>query len=164
MSTVRRFLFLVAFCFWQGGFTFYAAVVVPIGTEELGSALAQGFITRRVTQQLNVTGAVALALLAWDCWVARDPSSLRRYARPALWLVMVLALAALFHLHGLLEGMLDLDSRILADHRAFRPLHRLYLWVQTVQWGASVLLLLLSVAAWRAQDRKEGKEGTEGTV
>jgi len=29
----RRFLTIAALMFWQGGFTFYAAVVVPIGTD-----------------------------------------------------------------------------------------------------------------------------------
>ena len=36
-----RFLVLAAFAFWVGGFTFYAAVVVPTGTEVLGGAAEQ---------------------------------------------------------------------------------------------------------------------------
>ena len=47
---LRRFIVLVALCFWQGGFTFYAGVVVPVGTDVLGSSLKQGFVTRRVTR------------------------------------------------------------------------------------------------------------------
>ena len=54
---LRRLLVLAAFAFWQGGFTFYAAVVVPVGTEVLGSSMEQGSITRRVTVYLNMAGA-----------------------------------------------------------------------------------------------------------
>ena len=60
---VRRFLVLAALMFWQGGFTFYAAVVVPIGTAQLGGATEQGFITRHVAWYLNLVGAVALGFL-----------------------------------------------------------------------------------------------------
>ena len=35
MTTLRRFLGLCALLFWQGGFTFYAAVVVPIAGQVL---------------------------------------------------------------------------------------------------------------------------------
>src|SRR5947209_11754789 len=62
---VRRSLVLAALMFWQGGFTFYAAVVVPLASAELGH-LQQGFITRHVAWYLNLAGAVALLVLAWD--------------------------------------------------------------------------------------------------
>ena len=32
MRILRRYLVVIALMFWQGGFTFYAAVVVPVGT------------------------------------------------------------------------------------------------------------------------------------
>src|SRR2546428_9021513 len=70
VTFLRRFLVLAALMFWQGGFTFYAAVVVPVGQQVLGSDLEQGFITRQVTQWLNVAGAVALVPLAWDVLAA----------------------------------------------------------------------------------------------
>ena len=44
----RLFLLLV-WAAWWGGLCFYAVVVVPIGTELIGS-VEQGFITQRVTQ------------------------------------------------------------------------------------------------------------------
>src|SRR5215468_6101686 len=78
---VRRFLVLVALMFWQGGFTFYAAVVVPVGQNELGSHLQQGFITRQVTDYLNLSGAIALFLLGCDVAASRDRSTGRRWAR-----------------------------------------------------------------------------------
>ena len=68
----RRLLVLAALMFWQGGFTFYAAVVVPVGKEVLGSHFNQGRITRRVTVYLNLAGAVALLPLAWDAAASAD--------------------------------------------------------------------------------------------
>jgi hypothetical protein len=35
MTTLRRFLALAALLDWQGGFLFYAAVVIPIGLDVL---------------------------------------------------------------------------------------------------------------------------------
>src|SRR5437660_1623910 len=77
----RRFLVLAALMFWQGGFTFYAGVVVPVGREVLGSDRDQGFITRQVTEYLNLAGGIAVAVLAWDVMAAADPSRPRRWTR-----------------------------------------------------------------------------------
>lgn len=66
MKTFRRFLVLVALGYWQGGFTFYSAIVVRVGEEVLGSAREQGFVTRRITNYLNAAGVVALVLCACD--------------------------------------------------------------------------------------------------
>lgn len=152
MLTLRRSLALAALCFWQGGFTFYASVVVPIGQEVLGH-LEQGFITRQVTVWLNVSGAIGLPLLAWELAAARDPSRRRRWLRGLLWLLLVLTLAALFFLHQRLDLLLDPRYHDILDRKAFRPGHRLYLWISTVQWACALGYLLLSVGAWRAEDR-----------
>src|SRR5438876_5279219 len=114
-TLVRRFLVLAALMFWQGGFTFYAAVVVPVGQEELGSHLQQGFITRQVTNYLNLSGAIALLVLAWDVAAANDPSRPRRTARWATWTGMVLILFALAWLHQHLDQLLNVDLRELAN-------------------------------------------------
>ena len=78
MTILRRFLVLIALFFWQGGFTFYAAVVVPVGQQVLHSHLRQGFVTQQVTNYLNLTGAIALVPLAWEAAVPGDPSPRRR--------------------------------------------------------------------------------------
>jgi hypothetical protein len=150
----RRYLALAALFFWQGGFTFYAAVVVPVGQDVLGSHLEQGFITRRVTVYLNLAGAVALLPLVWDAAGTRDPAAWRRRLRLLLWLALAAALVALYRLHPLLDQYLDPEDRDLSDRRAFRPYHRLYLWVSTAQWGCAALYLLLTLLAWRAEDRR----------
>jgi hypothetical protein len=158
----RRFLALAALFFWQGGFTFYASVVVPVGQEVLGSHLEQGFITRQVTGWLNLSGVIALVFVAGESFLARDPSIWRRRGRMALWLVMAATLAGLFVLHARLNLFLDPAEHTLDNRSAFRPLHRLYLWIQTVQWLAAVAYLGLTLLAWRAEDHTRELAGGRG--
>jgi hypothetical protein len=151
MLIFRRFLVLLALLFWQGGFTFYASVVVPVAQEELGHR-RQGFVTRRVTNFLNLATAVGLVILAWDDWTCRDPKRLRRRLRVATWMVMAATLVGLVWLHGRLEDFLDPDTRLVFQPAAFHGLHRLYLWVSTVQWAGALVYLFLLLRAWRAED------------
>jgi hypothetical protein len=145
--------------FWQGGFTFYAAVVVPVGQQELGS-LQQGFITRQVTNYLNLSGAVALMLLGWDLAASRDQSARRRWTRWAAWVGMISMLLALAWLHQHLDQLLNLELRELANPRAFRTGHRWYLWLSTVQWAIGLSFAVLTLFAWRAEDRAGMRCGT----
>ena len=57
---------LLAMALWWGGLTFYAAFVVPIGVEVLGGATEQGFITQRVSNIINLLGALTLVVLVWN--------------------------------------------------------------------------------------------------
>ena len=157
MTLVRRFLAMAALLVWQGGFVFYTAFVVPIGTEFLGSATSQGFITRQVTTVMNRCGVVALALMAWELGASRDAMRWRRSGRVALFVLMAAAAAALFGLHGRLEAQLDVENLDVLDRHVFRPLHRTYLWVSSAQWGCAVAYLVLTVAAWRGEDRSAGR-------
>jgi hypothetical protein len=138
--------------FWQGGFTFYAAVVVPLASVELGH-LQQGFITRHVAWYLNLAGAVALLILAWDA----EATGLGRL-RTGRWLTlagMTAALALLVWLHPRLAGHLIDDTLKVVDRPAFRTMHRLYLWTCTVQWGFALAYAGLTLAAWRSADRAD---------
>jgi uncharacterized membrane protein len=150
---LRRFLVLVALMFWLGGFTFYASIVVPVGQQELGSHLAQGFITRKVTNYLNLSGAVAVVVLAWDAAASRESSRARHRARWVSCAGMVLTLVALFALHPYLDQLLNPELRELVDPKAFRTGHRCYLWLSTVQWAFGVTYAALALQAWRAEDR-----------
>ena len=150
----RRFLALAGLMFWQGGFTFYAGVVVPVGTAVLGSPMSQGFITRRVTFYLNVAGVVALSLLALDLIGTRGESRRGRRGRWLSWLAMAALLAGLVWLHPRFDAYLDLEAEEVADRKAFRRLHRLYLWLSTFQWGFGLVYAWLTVRAWRDEDSK----------
>jgi hypothetical protein len=154
MVLLRRFLVLAALMFWQGGFTFYAAVVVPIGQQLLHPPLSQGVITRRVTDYLNLAGAVALVPLLWDMAVSGERSVWRRRLRSLSWAGMAATLGLLAWLHVRLDGLLDAFSQPV-DAAAFHAVHRVYLWVQTGQWGLCLVYAVLTLIAWRVEDRRE---------
>ena len=159
-TLLRRVLVLGALLFWQGGFTFYAAVVVHVGQDVLGSHRAQGFVTRRVTDFLNLAGAVTLPLLAWDLLAARDRSARRRRGLWACWAGMAASLAVLVWLHARLEALLDPASFAILDPGAFDPAHRWYLHASTLQWACAVAYGVLTVWAWHDQDREAGAAAT----
>jgi hypothetical protein len=154
MILLRRLLVMAAFAVWQGGFIFYTAVVVPIGTEVLGSARRQGFITRQVTDAMNGCGAVALSLMAWELACCRDPRRYRLWGRAAFWSLMTACAVGLFVLHPRLEALLDVPNEAIIDRAAFRPLHRAYLWISSGQWACATVYLALTLPAWRAEDRR----------
>src|SRR4051812_15581022 len=106
VTLLRRVLVLAALLFWQGGFTFYGAVVVHVGRDVLGSHTPQGFVTRRVTNYLNLAGALALPILAWDAAAAGDRSPARRRLRWAAWAGMAVTLAVLAWMHPRLDALL----------------------------------------------------------
>jgi hypothetical protein len=153
LTLIRRFLVLAALMFWQGGFTFYSAVVIHIGADVLGSHLPQGFITRYVAMWLNVAGAITLPLLAWDTAVSSDRNRWRRRLRWALWGVLLVTLAALVPLHGRVDSALDAERMRILDRPSFEVEHQRYLFVATAQWAAALVALAASLAAWRAEDR-----------
>jgi hypothetical protein len=160
-TLVRRFLVLAALMFWQGGFVFYAAVVVPVGQEQLGH-LEQGFLTRQVTNWLNLSGAVALLPLAWDAAASHDSSARRRRLRWLTWLVMLIALGWLAWLHLGLDELLDPGVSRILDRNTFRTGHRWYLWLSSIQWGCGVLYAGLTLWAWRTEDYQSGAGSKAG--
>jgi len=168
MRTVRQYLVLVALMFWLGGFTFYASIVVPIGTEVLGSPHLQGFVTREVTRQLNITAILALLPLLWDVLAEPDSFRWRWRIRLGLWMGMVFCQVFLFLLHGRLDEWMRRDEVEGIDEVAFqagfRPLHRLYLWTHTIQWFFGLLYIALMLRVWQGtrRERKVGRQETKG--
>jgi hypothetical protein len=152
-AMMRRLLVLVALMFWQGGFTFYAAVVVPVGQEVLSSHRQQGFITQRVTNYLNLAGVIALVPLAWDVAASPDRRSRRQQWRWLAWFGMAVTMGLLVWMHPRLDQLLDPETQAILYRQAFRREHSLYLWTSTVQWGFGVVYAVLTLWAWRAEDR-----------
>lgn len=136
---LRRFLAVAAFSLWFGGLTFYALVVIPTAHDVLRSHLRVGFITQGVTQWINAAGAAALAALLWDLLAStgEGPRRLRVFS----WVLLAAAQVSLFALHPILDGHLDAASREIAEPERFYEIHRIYLLVTTVQWGAGLLHL-----------------------
>lgn len=154
MTILRRYLVLIALMLWQGGFTFYVSVVVPVATEILGSALRQGFITRQVTVWLNLIGSISLAVLALDLVLTGDPSRWRRLGRTALWILMVAAQVLLYRLHHFLGGLMVDKGLIVHEPELFYTAHRVYLWTHTVQWAAGLIFVGVMLVSWRVEDRQ----------
>lgn len=154
MMMVRRFLLLMALMFWHGGFTFHGAVVIHVGNSVLGSHLEQGYITGASANYLNLAGVVALALWGWDIAGTRDAGR-RPWLRWAIWAVLVATLGLLAWLHLRLDDLLDTTSFRILDRSRFHGLHRWYLNISTVQWGGSILLIGLTLLAWRSEDRAQ---------
>lgn len=150
---LRRFMLLASLIVWQGGFTFHSAVVIPAGSKVLGSHLRQGFITQSATHWLNLIGAAALVLWAIDLSLSLDRGSARRYCRWGLWLLLIVTLGLLIALHVPLDELLDFDAIQVRDGPRFYVLHQWYLGISTLQWAASLVLLGLTLAAWRAEDK-----------
>jgi len=154
LHSLRRFLVVQVLLLWQGGFLFYAACVVPVGTHVHGAA-AQGAITARVTDVLNVLGVIALAVLALDLNFTRDPNARRRACRAWSWSIAFVCQALLFYFHLELEGLMDKGRTQVTDHTAFYSLHRVYLCISTLQWLACVLLTWWTLRAWIAEANPE---------
>jgi hypothetical protein len=150
--SVRRFLLLQALLIWQGGFVFYAAVVVPIGTQVLGSASLQGAITARVTDALNVFGTIGLMFVCLDLVLSRDNSRHRTVTRWWCWAVALCCQFLLVVFHHLLDSFMDPARLHVVIQPPFYPVHRAYLWASTVQWLACTMLLALTIVAWQAED------------
>ena len=138
----QAWLAMALFVMWWGGFTFYAAVVVPTGHQVLHSTIRQGFITQSVTNRLNVLGVVALLMLLWQrcAHPTADSMTIKRLLSMT-WLVMAGSLAALFWLHPYLDQLLDQGKRRIIDEDHFYQLHQWYLLISTVQWLAGAVHL-----------------------
>ena len=107
-AAARRVIAILLLALWWGGFSFYAGRVVFIGHEVLRSKIRQGFITERVTTELNWFGVAALAIVGWEL-LASERGTRRRAAWTA-WAVTVLATIALFILHTKLAGTAHLEA------------------------------------------------------
>ena len=143
-AAIRRMLAIMLLALWWGGFSFYAGRVVFIGHEVLRSKIRQGFITERVTNELNWLAVVSLSLAAWELAAARTSVRWRRWPWTA-WGVAVATTIVLFILHAKLTSQLDFPARqVVTDN--FYDWHRAYLCMASIQWlaGTALLVTLLS--------------------
>lgn len=146
MITLRRFLSVFALMFWQGGFMFYAAVVVPILRARLEKP---GLITQEVTQWMNLIGTLAVLLMFADLYASPIKPKLWRWVA---WLGMALPQPILVWMHREMTRQMAAPDFYLMDMSAFQTWHRVYLLHNTVQWFAGMAFTVLSLRAWRAED------------
>src|SRR5205085_5126932 len=96
LVNARRILATLLLALWWSGFTFYAGRVVFIGHHVLRSKIRQGFITERVTTELNWLGLAALIFVGWEFFASRK--TIHRRSAWVIWAVTLLAALALFAL------------------------------------------------------------------
>ena len=149
---LRRLLLMTMLMFWQGGFMFYGTVVVPVGSEILGSHLEQGFITRSVTNYLNGAGAICLAVWAWD--VASQPVTIpsKRRIQWITWKLLVVSLLLQVWLHWQLDEILDPQALVILNRPWYRRLHQCYLLTSTLQWIGALFLTGMTLWIWKVGD------------
>lgn len=133
LSCLRRFVLLLTFAVWQGGFVFYAGVVVPTGTE-LHGHFGQGLVTQRVTNALNIIALACHAAYLWELLGSKQRSKLRW----GLWALSLAMLGGLTAIHWTMDSLIDPVGQGVAE--GFRGWHITYLWLSTGQWVVWLVL------------------------
>jgi len=134
IADVWRFIVVLTIAGWWGALTFYGAVVVPEGTEQLGSQI-QGLVTQQVTRTLNLVGDAVIVLLFFE---------LRRTGtrgRWAAWITFVVCQIVLYAVHAWLSALLQPAEGQSVDRVWFYDVHRIYLLTTAVQWAIGPWLL-----------------------
>jgi hypothetical protein len=150
----RRYCYILLLGAWMGGFTFYALIVIPTAQRVLESERDAGFITRQVTNWLNLIGAGVLLILVWLLAAGRRclPPRLR-FGLAATWAIMVLAQLGLFLTHPLIDRFLEVPGHKLHHYEQFDKMHTVYLVFATTQWVAAMLQIWIVLLTWRLQDQ-----------
>ncbi len=125
---------LLVWGLWWGGLSFYAIVVVPIGSELLGT-VEQGLVTQRVTSWHDLLTGLVLACLLIE--------ALRSRSRVGglLFIALAVIAATLAGWHRHLSGLMDFENRSVPAE--FYARHAVYLWITAAEW-----LLGIGLAAW----------------
>jgi hypothetical protein len=142
LTRLRRFVLLVTAAVWQGGFVFYAGVVVPAGTE-LHGHFGQGLVTQRVTNALNVFGLLCHAAYLWELVGSHE----RRKWKWILWAVSLAMLGGLVAIHAQMDALIDATGGRVGE--GFRRWHIAYLWLSTGQW------LIAAVLGWHTLGERQ---------
>jgi len=159
LPVVRLFLLIVTVAISFGGFTFYAAVVVPAGGFVIDET-SQGFVTQRVTHFLNCASGVTLGIFLWEC-VAGCTARTSREQQVFVVMIVVIAasLLSLVVLHPRLDALLQYRDFTVLDPEVFYRLHQYYLWSSTLQWLATLIVLWLTCVSFRCRMEIQTVEG-----
>jgi len=147
---IRRMVLILSLMFWQGGFTFYGGVVVPIGGAVLGSDTEQGFITQAVTNYLNLAGAVCLLFWIEHLWHERKNGVFKM--EWLLWAFSVLTLVVLAVTHIQMDKTIDHNSISVLNPKSFDIYHKIYIGTSSLQWAGTICLLFMAMFRWHRQD------------
>ncbi len=156
MKSIHHIILLALFATWFGGFTFYTAIVVPIGTDVLGSSRTQGFVTQQVTNRLNFIGGMTILMMLIDLFYFRRTRS----KALTIWFVVSTAGIAilwcvLLLVHPMLDALLQPEHDHVLDDERFYSLHRIYLWASTIQWLLCWVWLVLYVRSMSSESETQ---------
>lgn len=152
----RRFLVLGTLIFWQGGFMFYGAVVVPLARAVVNPPSDFAFVTQIATLIQNVVGLVTVGVLWWDLRASTDTDEKRARRRWQLWAFLVLGVVLLFLVRLPMDQRMDRATKSIVTEGLI-PWHVTYLWIATMQWAAAVWYAIVLLKAWQSED-SSGKE------
>ena len=65
---------------------------------------------------------------------------------------MACGLLALIIEHPRLDAFIDVDGHAITERMPFRMLHRIYLWISTLQWMLGWIYLWLMLKCWKWED------------
>ncbi len=136
LQIVWWLLLVAIFAIWWGGLTFYALIVVPIGSD-VTSSVQQGFVTQRVTFWHN------LLLTLATCCVFAEALRRRSFKWWLLSTSLLLVNAALLGMHWQLSGMIDATEQLVPSD-SYR-MHAIYLWLTTAEWLIGLASAILFV-------------------
>ena len=141
---------LILWSVWWGGLTFYAIVVVPVGTELIGS-VEQGFITQQVTWWHNWLLAILVASLCLEAWCQRS----RLLCAVAMLMLMINL--TLFTDHAFLTSQMDFEGKSVTPQ--FYSQHAIYLWIVAAEWSIGIAIPF--VLRWTSNNADPRREQCE---
>ena len=152
MIQTGRAIFLFAYALYWGGLTFYTGFVVRISHDVLNDPMDGGLITQRVTELLQILGALTVAMMFANALAIAQVAKKYAITLLSLALILAVALVGLYWVHGQLDAIIDIAQSEVTDRDAFVINHRRYNQLTTVQWIAAVAYLPITVFAWRHLD------------
>lgn len=149
LISVQRVFTILAVSLWFGGFTFYTACVVRVGSKVVGG-LTQGYITKQVTEVLEVLAAIMAVGVALD--IAASWKSAGRWMRVlqcTAWLTMAASTVSIIAIHLKMNALLDASTMAKPNHDLFSPFHQAYQFISTCLWLATVTYVVMMVSNYQ---------------
>jgi hypothetical protein len=151
-TVAGRSLLLLSFSLFWGGLTSYTGFVVRISHDVLNDPMDGGMITQRVTEVLQMLGAITVVLMLWNAFMVSRSSKRFGAALATCALVVGCAIVGLEIAHGHLDAVINVDTAEITNREVFTISHRRYNQLTTIEWLASLAYLPITVAAWRQMD------------
>ncbi len=140
-------LWLLTFALWFGGFTFYAALVVPVANSIMPDAVPFGFVTQKVTHGINALHGAFLIVATWEIVSQYRLVNQRKWQLHLLALAIIVSAAALVCLLLIrlrLDAMMNGTTFEINEPEggSFYGTHAMYLNLSTLTWLLGIAQLI----------------------